>query len=130
MRKESEKERLFLDLAGKLPSITEEQKRCAFEALFSPLAVYKMRKREVKCPWCGGVAVWDKPFIESFIDVDEYDCYYCGKSMPIKHYKDTDAVYKDRGMYNIITTFRGYQVVRTFEAWRYNREDGSPTEYR
>ena len=32
-------------------------------------------------------------------------------------------------MYNIITTFRGYQVVRTFEAWRYNREDGSPTEY-
>lgn len=49
--------------------------------------------------------------------------------MPIKHYKDTDAVYKDRGMYNIITTFRGYQVVRTFEAWRYNREDGSPTEY-
>ena len=129
MRKESEKERLFLDLAGKLPSITEEQKRCAFEALFSPLAVYKMRKREVKCLCCGGVAVWDKPFIESFIDVDEYDCYYCGKSMPIKHYKDTDAVYKDRGMYNIITTFRGYQVVRTFEAWRYNREDGSPTEY-
>lgn len=109
----------MLALAVKLPPITDKQRQWAFDHCFAPRAVYKIRKHEVRCLCCGQTAVWDKPFIESFVDVEQYDCPYCGKTMSIEqHTKATQ--YREFERFTILTTFRGHQIARTFEVDRCN----------
>lgn len=121
-------ERKMVALADKLPPITDRQRRYAYDKCFKPRAVCKPRKHEVRCLCCGRVAVWDKPFIESFLDTDSYDCPYCDRTTSIeRHYPDTK--YRESSYFTILTTFRGYQLARTFEVSRDNYGKDQPTMY-
>lgn len=111
-----------MGLVDKLPPVTEKQRKYAFDNLFERVAVYKPRKREVKCLCCGDTTVWDKPFLESFIDVDEFHCMNCGRSMRMK-YADKNTQYREFKFFTVLTTFRGYQVARTYEVSRCNYRD-------
>lgn len=110
----------MLALAGKLPPITERQRSWAFRHCFTPRAIYWPRKHEVRCLCCGQTAVWDKPFIESFVDVDQYDCPYCDRTTTIERYSRETTITREHELFTIITTFRGIQVARTFEVSRCN----------
>ena len=119
MKPKSKLEREMLALAQKLPPITEKQRQYAYNHCFTPRAVYKIRKGEVRCLCCGQTAVYPKAYIEACIDVEEYDCPYCGKSTGIEQLtKETKT--RETKFFTILTTFRGFQVARTFEVSRCN----------
>lgn len=119
MKPKSKLERDMLALAQKLPPITEKQRQYAYDHCFTPRAVYKIRKGEVRCLCCGQTAVYPKAYIEACIDVEEYDCPYCGKSTGIEQLtKETKT--RETKFFTILTTFRGFQVARTFEVSRCN----------
>lgn len=128
MKPRNKIERQILALAEKLPPITERQRRYAYDHCFTPRAVYKPRRREVRCLCCGQTAVWPKPFLESFIDTEQYDCPYCNAITSIEqHLKTTE--YNERRHFTILTTFRGHQVARTFEVARTNDPNENFAEY-
>ena len=110
----------MLAMANQLPPITERQRAYAFAHCFAPLAIYWRRKRQVRCMCCGYTMVWDKPFLESFIDVGEYDCPNCNKTMAVQDHSETDRLV--RMLFVILTTFRGVQVARAFEVYRDNTQ--------
>lgn len=119
MKPTNDTQRHLLSLAAKLPPLTPRQRKYAYDHCFSPLAVFWPRKREVRCLCCGQSMVYPKPFIDSFVDVDEYDCPYCNRSMPIRQFCN-EIQTRERKFFTILTTFRGHQLARTFEVWRCN----------
>lgn len=119
----------MLALAVKLPPITDRQRDYAYKHCFRPIALCNPRKREVKCLCCGYTMKWEKPFIDAFIDSEEYDCFECGRSMPVKltgKYDKPDCC--EQSYFTVLTTFRGHQVARTFLACRENSRN-APTSY-
>ncbi len=128
MRPRNQRERYFVGLAGKLPPITEKQRRYACDNLFEAVAVYKPRKGEVKCMCCGLVTYWDRGVVKAMAESDEYGCPGCGRQMRMKQYSPSHGEYREAMFYTVITTFRGWQVARTFDVWRCNRKD-APTKY-
>ncbi len=126
MKPRTKIEKKFVKLATKLPTVTDRQKRWAFDNCFHPEAIYTRRGYKVKCLCCGSEAVWDKTFLDSFVDVDQYDCPECGRSMPLRM-KTKGQHLSKAAFFSVITTFRGYQLARTFEVIRDN--SGRFTEY-
>ena len=124
MKPRNKKERMFAELAALLPPVSDRCREWAFRHCFKPVASFKRRGRKVKCLHCGAESVWDKPFFESFLDVNEFDCIECGRSMLMEE----NASMRDLKLFSVITTFRGHQVIRTFEVGRYN-EKGVKTDY-
>lgn len=117
-------------LAEKLPPITDKQRQYAFKHCFKPIAAYWMRKRQVRCLCCGQTMTYpDTNYIKACIEVDEYDCPYCDRSMLIDDHGCAEVDYNDRKMFTVLTTFRGYQVARTFEVWRINNLKESFARY-
>lgn len=109
----------MLALAAKLPDISDRQRRWAFDHCLSSRAIYKPRKREVRCLCCGQTAVYPREYIDACVDVGEYDCPFCGRSTSIEqHCKSTKYIEKKH--FTIITTFRSIQLARTFEVGRSN----------
>lgn len=123
MRPRNATERKLVRYAEALPPVTERQREWAFAHCFQPLAIYSRHTRKVKCLHCGYEMRWDKPFLDSFIDVDEYDCPECGRSMTMQE-KDSSTVLTDRRFFVVLTTFRGIQLARTFEVTRDNSRKG------
>ncbi|MDE6095836.1 MAG: PcfJ domain-containing protein [Muribaculaceae bacterium] len=124
MKPRNKKERMFAELAALLPPVSDRCREWAFRHCFKPVASFKRRGRKVKCLHCGAESVWDKPFFESFLDVDEFDCPECGRSMPMEE----NAAMTELKLFSVITTFRGHQVIRTFDVGRYNAK-GVKTDY-
>lgn len=125
MKPKNDTERRMLALAEKLPPVTEQQRKWAFANCFEPLAAYNRRKYEVRCQCCGYTTKWDKTFLASFIDVDQYDCPECGRSMRLADYKTVAPI--EHQLFTVFTTFRGLQVARTFDAYRDNSQPGNTT---
>ena len=119
MRPRNKTEQLFVRLAAKLPPVTARQREWAYRHCFSGVASYLRHGRKIKCLCCGAETTWPKPFFDSFLDVDEYDCIDCDRSMRLVD-KKTIPTLTERKFMNVITTFRGYQVIRTFEVCRDN----------
>ncbi len=119
MKPRNATERKLVRYAAALPPLTARQTQYAYDNSFVSYALFRRRGRKVKCMCCGNETVWEKPFLESFIDVDEYDCPQCGSSMPMKEWlRDTPMT--DRRFFTVITTFRGIQLARTFDVTRDN----------
>lgn len=116
-------ERKLVRYAEALPPVTERQRAWAYANCFTPHAIYTRHGRKVKCLHCGYEMRWDKPFLESFIDVDEYDCPECGRSMTISE-KTSATELIERRYFTVLTTFRGIQLARTFEVTRDNSTRG------
>lgn len=114
-------------LAGALPPATAKQRDWAYANCFQPIAVYKPRKREVKCLCCGHTTIWEKSQLATMIDSDEYWCPQCGKSMSMQRYSESSEMRSHRH-FTILTTFKGWQVARTFEVSRCNYRTG-PARY-
>lgn len=128
MKPKTKLEHQMIALAEKLPEITEKQRQWAFKHCFSNRAVYKIRKEEVKCLVCGGAAVYPKERIKAFADADEYVCPYCGATSTMERL-NRDTVTRERKYFTILTTFRGYQVARTWEVWRCNYTNQTYASY-
>lgn len=120
-------ERKFVKLASQLPPVSVRQIDWAYKNCFSPMAVYTMHTRKVRCLCCGHETKWDKPFLESFLDVDEYSCEYCGHSMCLKEKKHTNL--SENRFFTVISTFKGFQVFRTFDVCRDNSHNEKLTDY-
>lgn len=125
MRPKTAIQKKFCEYAGKLPPLTERQRSWAYRSIIKPLALCTRHGRRVKCLCCGTEIQWEKPFFEAFLDTEQYDCYTCGRSMPIAD--KTRGALIDRRFFTVITTFRGYQLARTFEICRDNT--GKETEW-
>lgn len=119
MKPRSKIEHAMLALAEKLPPITEKQRLYAFCHCFEPRAVVMPRKREIRCLCCGQTAVYEKPFIEAVLENEQYDCPYCGHTMEAERNSPT-TIWREFKHFTILTTFRGYQVARTWEVSRQN----------
>lgn len=119
MKPKNSTERKLVRYAEALPAITDRQRRWAYANCFTPMAVYRRRGSWVKCLCCGNEQIWNKSLLESFIDVDEYCCPECGRSMALKE-KFKDTVLTEQKFFTVITTFRGIQLARTFDAVRAN----------
>ncbi len=118
-----------LELAAKLPPITRTQRNYAIGKMFRPLAIYSIRKREVKCLNCGYVMPLEKSYIEACVEIDCYDCFQCDRSMPMKPLSEARHYYEERGLFSIITTKEDLQVIRTFNVRRINVPRNQPTEF-
>lgn len=117
MKPRTKIEHAMLALAEKLPPITEKQKQYAFVHCFKPRAIVKPRKHEVRCLCCGHTGVYDKVFIDSFLRENQYDCPYCGRTMQAER-NSPDTIWRESKFFTVLTTFRGYQVARTWEVHR------------
>lgn len=128
MKPRSKIELKMLALAAKLPPITDRQRGYAYTHCFRPMAVYKPRKREIRCLCCGHTSVWEKHLFDGILASEQYDCPQCIKSMDLECHKKGILLDEAR-FFSVITTFRGYQVIRTWEVERYNSDPGTPTDY-
>lgn len=130
MKPRSKLEHAMLALAEKLPPITDRQRQWAFDNCFKPLAIVWPRKRQVRCLCCGGSAVYDKVYIDSFRRENLYDCPYCGRSMETKDAQYVNATDEcDSKYFTVLTTFRGHQVARTWEVRRSNNRNTHYARY-
>lgn len=128
MKPRNDLERKLVKMASQLPAITETQKQWAFRNCFEPLALYWKKSHKVKCLCCGAETRWNKIFLDSFIDVDEYHCEECDRSMRIKP-KVATGVMNEKAFFSVVTTFKGIQLVRTFEVIREIFWKNRPTCY-
>lgn len=119
MKPKSKIEYAMLALAEKLPAVTDKQRQYAFNHYFKPRAVVMPRKREIRCLCCGQTALYSKPFIEAVLENEQYDCPYCGRTMDAEK-NSPSTVWREFKHFTILTTFRGYQVARTWEVSRQN----------
>lgn len=128
MKPRSKAEHAMLALAAKLPPISEKQRQYAFTHAFAPRAVIKPRKREVRCLCCSQTVVYDKLYIDSFLRNGQYDCPYCGRTMDAEK-NSPGTPWREWRYFTVITTFRGHQVVRTWEIARLNYTAKHYTHY-
>lgn len=123
MKPKTKQEHLYVALANSLPPMSEQWRSWAMKTCFSPMAVYKRRRGEVKCLHCGNLSYYSGPdgraILDSYICVNEYDCPLCGRSMEMtEFYKGFK--FEDEKFFTMFTTYRGHQVARTFSARRVN----------
>lgn len=118
MKPRSKNERLILELRKKLPGLTEKQLEWGWQQV-PPTGYFKSRKNgrgEVWCSECGTVVNDDASALECALGSGDYYCPCCGKSLGIDYslarMKKTNIT--ERAMVSYITTFKGWQVVRTF----------------
>ena len=119
MKPKTKLEHKMLALAEKLPPMTERQRQWAYGHCFASRAVCMPRKREIRCMCCGQTAVYDKTVIDYILETEQYDCLYCGKATAVER-NSRETLWREREFFTILTTFRGYQVARTWEVDRDN----------
>lgn len=119
-------------LQNRLSALDAKHKRVAvnkhLRVFYGWSRVNKIRKKEVKCLVCGEAAVYPKERIKAFADADEYVCPYCGATSTMERL-NRDTKTRECKHFTIITTFRGYQVARTWEVWRCNYSNQKYASY-
>ena len=119
-------ERQVVELSGKLPAISEAQKKWAF-SLF-PVKGFYLKKGEVWCQCCGHLEKVLIPVLEVSLQVGSHICPKCGKPLRLVHLFD-GACKDEMHIVSFLTCYKGWNVIRTFQAERNNRDKGVPTEY-
>lgn len=129
MKPRSRKQQMFVDMASQLPPLTEAQRTYPKEHIFEKIAYYWKKDSLVWCQCCGHMYHQDHNCLAVSIGVDDEVCPHCGAHLKPQHWTETNRSEKNqRAQYTIITTFKGYQVFRTFEAERHNYK-GHETRY-
>lgn len=126
MKPRTKIEKLVVGLSGKLPAITEAQKKWAF-GLF-PINGFYLKKGEVWCQCCGYVDRVSKPELAVSMELETHVCPGCGKILNITHLHEGEH-YNERKHVSFLRSFGEWNVIRTFEAERINDEKGKVTEY-
>lgn len=129
MKPRTKKQQMFVDMASQLPPLTDKQRNYPKEHIFSHTGYYWKGTGQVWCQYCGHIYKQDLNVLAVSIEADEETCPHCGALIKPKHWNERNRHEKKESVYmTIITTFKGYQVFRTFEAYRYN-ENGKETVY-
>lgn len=103
-------ERECVEISKKLPPLTEKQKQYAFDHCFRKQAKIKNKKGDTYCLECGHLFHVDNIHAKNVI------CPHCHAKLK------TDGVMrktKKESTFQIITTCNGWQIVRTFEVWKW-----------
>lgn len=113
MKPRSKVERMLVKMAAHLPELTERQIRFGRE-LFEKKGYTS--KNEVWCQCCGTIGCCHPDRLSENID---FHCPKCGNELSLSPRARKKT--KDE-MENVtfITTYKGWQVARTFVFWRYN----------
>ncbi|MBP3768416.1 MAG: PcfJ domain-containing protein [Prevotella sp.] len=128
MKPKTKKQHMIVELAGQLPALTERQREYPKEHIFKPVGYY-WKNGQVWCQHCGHMYHQTHGSLAISLEIESETCPRCGCHLKLKHYREASGKECDeRVNYTVITTFKGYQVFRTFEAMRYNRQ-GSDTIY-
>lgn len=126
MRPKNKLEKIVLDMAEKLPIISDTKKKWAF-GLF-PINGFYQNNGEVWCQYCGFLDKVSKSELAVSLENDYHICPNCGRCLqmikvhPGEHYNKEKYV-------SFIQTFKGWNVIRTFKAERINNEKGERTKY-
>ena len=128
MKPKTKKEKLLVELAPKLPPLTEKHLEYPKEHIFKKKGIYWM-KGLVWCQCCGKEYPVMKSVLEVSLDVGGEVCEWCGNEIHMEHAgRGTSKHNNEVAWYSVITTFKGWQVVRAFEAERSNTR-GKETVY-
>lgn len=103
-------------LSQKLPAITEKQKDWGFEHCFEHIG-YKTKKN-ISCLDCGHQ--WEDKQPPLLTSIDGCICPNCETSLKIHNTRKSKN--KQTAYYSIITSFKGYQVVRFFDIYGYYKK--------
>lgn len=123
MKPRSKREKMFVEMAGKLPLVNKKR---ILKGVFSNDGFYK-KKGEVWCHCCGHIEQVSKPELSVSIGCETHTCSACGTILQLHHDRNfsESSELESRA---VLTTFRGFNVLRMFHCHRVNRA-GSPTEY-
>ena len=128
MKPKTKREKLLVELAPKLPPLTEKQMEYPKEHIFKKKGFY-WKKGLVWCQCCGKEYPVMKSLLEVSLDVGGEVCEWCGNEIHMEHAgRGTSKHNNEVAWYSVITTFKGWQVVRAFEAERSNTR-GKETVY-
>lgn len=110
------------DLSKRLPELTEKQTAYAYEHCFKHYA-HRTKGGVVTCTECGHRWNGEHRLAESICGCT---CPNCGKELEVLDTRK--RVFKDNEYYSLITTCKGYQVIRFFMA-RATRKVGQAADY-
>lgn len=128
MKPKTKREKLLVELAPKLPPLTEKQMEYPKEHIFKKKGIY-WKKGLVWCQCCGKEYPVMKAVLEVSLDIGGEVCEWCGNEIHMEHAgRGTSKYNNELAWYSVITTFKGWQVVRAFEAERSNTR-GKDTVY-
>lgn len=95
-------------LSARLPKITESQKQYAYKVCFDHIG-RRTKDGIIACTECGHKWKGDSPLIDNLTDCV---CPNCGTKLQIKNTRDRK--FGEKEYFCIITTCKGYQVIRFF----------------
>lgn len=125
MKPRTKKEKLLVEYSAKLPSLTEAQRNYPKEHIFKKKGLY-MKKGLVWCQYCGHEYKVNTSSLAVSLDVGGEICPCCGKELRLEHYT---GKHNDEGVcYIVVTTYKGFQVLRCFDTTR-NNTRGKATTY-
>ena len=107
-------------LSQKLPDMTEKQKNWGYKHCFESIG-YRTKKN-ISCLDCGHQ--WEDEQPPLLTSIDGCVCPNCDTQLRIestRKWKNKQSAY-----YSIITSFRGYQVVRFFDVYAYYKKGEKP----
>lgn len=125
MKARTKREKMVLELSGKLHPISEAQRKWAF-GLF-PIDGYYYADGRVWCQCCGYVDNLTKSELSVSLGLDYHICPECGRCIQLTHIHKGEF-YNHEKIVSIITAFRGWLVIRTYKAVRINDTPGVKTE--
>ena len=138
-RPRNKRERNIVAMSSKLPKLTAKHIEWAKKTMFKDTGYFMYRKREIWCQCCGAVEPFPLEMSPAhLVDVfkmDGYICPCCGHSLEVSQYNKkgehtpTHVGMTEGSIFCIITTYKGWQVVRGVEAYRHNEAPGKQTDY-
>ena len=130
MKPRSGVERKFIGYAEELPPARKAVAKWAYKHCFKPVALWWKHRgknnQEIWCQCCGHREPCDGWLVMSS---EVWICPECGAKCEVKNYKDGASEKNTGSLVSTIEVFKGVQVVRTFEAFRENHDDGGKTNY-
>lgn len=118
MKPRTRNERLVLELHKKLRGLTAKQLEYGWQQV-PPKGYYKATRfgrGEVWCSECGTIVRDDASSLECSLGCGNFVCPRCGKTLELDYslsrMKKTKIT--ERAMVSYVTTFKGWQLVRTF----------------
>lgn len=127
MKPRSNVERRYVDLANSLPPAGPEVLEWA-KGLFDEYALFwkhRGKSQEIWCQCCGHREPCDDSWL--IMSTIGYNCPECGRHLDIKNFKEETT--NNAVFVSVLDVFQGEQVIRVFEAYRSNHNDGNPTYY-
>lgn len=112
MKASTRLQKRVMELSAQLPAITDKQKQWAFDHCFANRGL--LCKHQVWCLCCG--EIFDQKSSPLGVDLlgEKVICPHCGKEIELKNSRARK--YTEDWYYTILTTFKGFQVVRHYVA--------------